>query len=194
MVACMLAVACGSSTSPLASVEPGNLLSDADVASAPAGSPVRALYMWFQAAQYGDVGAVISLSAPSTLASLQPGALARAVLTVGSELARPQPVRTLVSGHLATVRALMLSYAAGKHSPSQALPTTFTLTDANGGWRMSNVSVLFLGGAVPTRPAPRHVATTTTPSHVATTTTPSTGATTTTTNRVRARTTSSRHR
>jgi hypothetical protein len=158
LIASTVAVSCGGkSPAPVTrSISPWNLLSNADVNKAPAGSPERALFNWCQAVQFGDVSAVLRLTAPATLASLPTGALEHAILTIGSELGRPKPVETRISGNVATIRVLLLLYPAGKSTAFLALPTTFTLTHTRGAWRMDDVGALFAGGNVPKRTAARH--------------------------------------
>jgi hypothetical protein len=136
------------SASDVVKVLPPQFLTDGDVAQEKKGTPARAFLEWWQAYQWHDARAVVSLTSPETLK-----AIGRDNLTQLVEIQTLPGVEILdvsESGSTATVNAGQLQFepprpgAPQPNKPTSSQPDSFVMTNENGKWLFAQTEFLEL--------------------------------------------------
>lgn len=117
-----------------------NIVGPADIRRTRPGSPERAILLWAQAVQFGDLASVRSAYSKAVRAAVSPTRINAASRVVSSLLGRPEIVGHVVRGTRARVRAAIISYDAGGGRSIQ--PETFRLRREDGHWRLDDAALL----------------------------------------------------
>jgi len=134
--------------SDVVKVLPPQILTDGDVAKEEKGTPGRAFLEWWQAYQWHDAQAVLSLTSPETL-----DAVGRDNLTKLVEIQTLPGVELLgvsENGSTATVNAGLLQFepprpgAPQPNKPTSSEANSFPMTKENGKWLFAGTEFLVL--------------------------------------------------
>ena len=129
-------------------VFPPQFLTDGDVAKEKKGTAGRAFLEWWQAYQWHDVQAVLSLTSPETLSAVGRDNLSQLVemqVLPGVEI-----LGVSESGSSATVNAGLLQFepprpgAPQPNKPTSSQPVSFLMTNENGKWLFAQTEFLEL--------------------------------------------------
>ena len=136
------------SATDVVKVFPPQFLTDGDVAKEKKGTPGRAFLEWWQAYQWHDVQAVLSLTSPETLSAVGRDNLSQLVemqVLPGVEI-----LGVSESGSSATVNAGLLQFepprpgAPQPNKPTSSQPDSFLMTNENGKWLFAQTEFLEL--------------------------------------------------
>jgi hypothetical protein len=118
---------------------PVNIVTDAEVAKQPEGSPRRALFSWWQAVQFGDVDGALDLTDRSRLTD-EP-AFVRAIRTAGDQLPNVRVVSERKADLRASVRVFLEFFdSADRKAPQTLQPRTFNLRLVGNDWKVADTS------------------------------------------------------
>lgn len=135
----MAGFACGSDRSAR-DAAPTTLVGEVDIRRTAPATPERAILMWAQAVQFGDLAAVESAYTRRVREAVSPARLRGSAAVVSAALGRPEIVFVSVGRQRARVRVALVSYDADGRRSEQ--PTTFHLRREDGRWRLDDADLL----------------------------------------------------
>jgi hypothetical protein len=134
--------------SEVVKVFPPQYLTDGDVAKEKKGTPGRAFLEWWQAYQWHDAQAVLSLTSPETLDTIGRDNLTKLVQT--QTVPGIKILGVSENGSTATVNAGQLQFepprpgAPQPNKPTSSEPNSFLMTNENGKWLFAQTEFLEL--------------------------------------------------
>jgi hypothetical protein len=129
---------------------PPNVITDPEIEDRDEGTPERALLQWWQAFQFQDPAAVVSLTSPKTLDDVGENDLEDLVVARGGGLQGIEILGTSESGDTASVRVGLLTFQPPKEGaplpdePTSSTPSTFALAEEGGEWLFDDATYLKL--------------------------------------------------
>ena len=134
--------------SDVVKVLPPQFLTDGDVGMEKKGTPARAFLEWWQAYQWHDAQAVLSLTSPETLKTIGEDNLTKLVDI--QTLPGVEIMGVSENGSTATVNAGLLQFepprpgAPQPDKPTSSEPSSFLMTKENGQWLFAQTEFLEL--------------------------------------------------
>ena len=135
----MAGFACGADRSAR-DAAPTNLVGEVDIRRTAPATPERAILLWAQAVQFGDLAAVESAYTRRVREAVSPARLRAAAAVVSAALGRPEIVFVSLGQQRARVRVALVSYDADGRRSVQ--PTTFLLRREGGRWQLDDADLL----------------------------------------------------
>jgi hypothetical protein len=119
-----------------------NRVSEDSIRELPPRSPARAVLRWFQAAQRGDVAAVLGLTSKRAIERVGTARMIEVVWGGRPQLGRPVPVAVRKRGNRGAVRVLVLVYKPGSYVPEGGVPLTLETVRDQRRWRVADARYL----------------------------------------------------